>query len=313
MGICGDRSYGEKKSLPDINYDFLIKKEIQKEGLDVYKPKNCIYSSAQIKCPICKCNLSEEEYLMIDNQLKLVNENGLLQLINKFNDEVKAPYKIDNINDLEIIYNQIRECVNAIEDNRYYKYICTSNELCQRTENQEIYIDLCSLSNLNNLKNNLSIDIDRLKADENYKNKYLNNKAEIHNIYTKKQRKYQIEEKYRPEFERNTFEKEQYDYERIKMLIKQVYEGDLARAKLTYPNTPGMIPFDYKPNPSGFWYANESNLKYSGTKKKLKKFIEDLTGENMYDVIVVMEKWEYKEFQKYILERKSDYEELINI
>jgi hypothetical protein len=42
---------------------------------------------------------------MIDNQLKLVNENGLLQIINKFNDEVKAPYKIDNINDLEIIYN----------------------------------------------------------------------------------------------------------------------------------------------------------------------------------------------------------------
>ena len=278
MGICGESEInGAKKSLPDINYDFLIKKEIQKEGLDVYKPKNCIYSSAQIKCPICKCNLSEEEYLMIDNQLKLVNENGLLQLINKFNDEVKAPYKIDNINDLEIIYNQIRECVNAIEDNRYYKYICTSNELCQRTENQEIYIDLCSLSNLNNLKNNLSIDIDRLKADENYKNKYLNNKAEIHNIYTKKQRKYQIEEKYRPEFERNTFAKEQYDYERIKMLIKQVYEGDLARAKLTYPNTPGMIPFDYKPNPSGFWYANESNLKYSGTRKKLKKFIEDLT------------------------------------
>jgi hypothetical protein len=71
-----------------------------------------------------------------------------------------------------------------------------------------------------------------------------------------------------------------------------------------------MIPFDYKPNPSGFWYANESNLKYSG---KLKKFIEDLTGENMYDVIVVMEKWEYKEFQKYILEREPDYEELINI
>ena len=34
----------------------------------------------------------------------------------------------------------------------------------KRTENQEIYIDLCSLSNLNNLKNNLSIDIDRLKA-----------------------------------------------------------------------------------------------------------------------------------------------------
>ena len=47
--------------------------------------------------------------------------------------------------------------------------------------------------------------------------------------------------------------------------------------------------------------------------KKLKKFIEDLTGENMYDVIVVMEKWEYKEFQKYILERESDYGELINI
>ena len=315
MGMCCESSSSneEKKSLPDINYDFLMKKEIQKDGLDVYKPKNCISSSSQIKCPICKCNLLEEEYIMINNQLNLANENYLLQLINNFNDEVKSPYKIDNINDLEIIYNQIRECAKAIEDNRYYKHVCTNNELCQRNENQEIYIDLCSLSNLDNFQNILSIDIDRLKTDENYRNKYLNEKAVIYDIYTKKQRKYQIEEKYRPEFERNTFEKEQYDYERITMLIKQIYEDDLARAKMIYPNIPGMIPFDYNPNPSGFWYAHETNFKYSGTRKKLKKFIEDLTGENMYDVIVVMEKWEYEEFQKYILEREPDYEELINI
>ena len=310
MGICCESlcgTNGPKNSIPDKNYDFLIKTEIQKDGLEVYKPEYCIYSSTQIKCPICKCRLLEEEYIILDNQLNLANEKILFQLIDKFNDEVKAPYKIDNINDLEIIYNQIRECVKTIEDNRYYKHICSNNDLCQRKENQEIYIDLCSFSNLDNLQNNLSIDIDKLKTDENYKNKYLNSKAIIHNIYTKKQKKREIEEKYRPEFERNTFEKEQYEYNRITMFIKQVYEGELARQNLTFPNTPNMIPFINKPNPSGFWYSHENNLKYSVTRKKLKKFIEDLTGEKMYDVIVVMENWEYKEFQKYILERESDF------
>ena len=315
MGIC-ETSYRPdeiKKPNPDINYNFLIKKEFQKDGIDVYKPKNRIYSSSQIKCPICKCDFLEEEYLIINNKLNLANENQLFELIMNFNEEAKSPYKIDNIDDLEIIYKQIRDYTKVIEDNRYYKHNCTNNQLCQRTENLEIYIDLCSLSNFDNLKNNLSVDIERLKTDENYKNKYLNNKAMMYNIYTKKQRKRQIEENYRTEFEQNTFKKEQYDYERITILIKKIYEDDLERSKFMTPNIPHIVPLDTKPNPSGIWYAHETNFRYSGTRKKLKRFIEDLTGENIFDVIVVMEKWEYEEFQKYILEREPDYEELINI
>ena len=161
MGIC-ETSYRPneiKKPNPDINYNFLIKKEFQKDGLDVYKPKNRIYSSSQIKCPICKCDFLEEEYLIINNKLNLANENQLFELIMNFNEEAKSPYKIDNIDDLEIIYKQIRDYTKVIEDNRYYKHNCTNNQLCQRTENLEIYIDLCSLSNFDNLKNNLSVDI----------------------------------------------------------------------------------------------------------------------------------------------------------
>ena len=33
----------------------------------------------------------------------------------------------------------------------------------------------------------------------------------------------------------------------------------------------------------------------------------------MYDSNIFMDKWEYKEFQKFILEREPEYEELINI
>jgi hypothetical protein len=224
MGICCSREDGPKKPLPDLSYDFLIKRDIQKDGLDIYKPKTSINSVYQLKCPLCKCVLPEEEYFILNNKLNLANENELSELIKKFNDETKNPYKIDNIDELEIIFNQINDCTKAIEDNRYYRHICTNNELFKRTENQEIYIDLCSLPNLDNLKNNLLVDIDRLKMDENYKNNYLSNKAIIHNNYMKKERKQQIENEYRPAFEKNTSDKEQYEYETTTMFIKQVYE-----------------------------------------------------------------------------------------
>ena len=269
--FCGGN--GQKKPFREQNYDFLVKKDIQKDGLDVYQPKESIYSSTQIKCPLCKYDLPEEEYLIINNKLSLVNETKLLDLQNNFNFEVESPDKIDNINELEIIYEQIINCIKSIEDNRYYKHICTNNELNQEIENQEIYIDLCSLSNLDNIKNNLSVDIERLKTDENYKNNYLRNKEEKYNNYIKKERKRQIENKYRPEFEKKTSEKEQYEYEITTMFIKQVYEGEMARINSINNNNPvipGMLPYDpyiSKPNPSGFYYGHETKFRYSGSKK----------------------------------------------
>ena len=313
MGICCSfRENGPKKPLPDLSYDFLIKRDIQKDGLDIYKPKTSINSVYQLKCPLCKCVLPEEEYFILNNKLNLANENELSELIKKFNDETKNPYKIDNIDELEIIFNQINDCTKAIEDNRYYRHICTNNELFKRTENQEIYIDLCSLPNLDNLKNNLLVDIDRLKMDENYKNNYLSNKAIIHNNYMKKERKQQIENEYRPAFEKNTSDKEQYEYETTTMFIKQVYEGELAREN-NNPTIPGMMQIEYKPNPSAYYYSHEAKFRYSGTKKKLYKFIENLTGQTIWDDNIYMQNWEYEEFQKFILEREPEYRELINI
>ena len=312
MGICCSREDGPKKPLPDLSYDFLIKRDIQKDGLDIYKPKTSINSVYQLKCPLCKCVLPEEEYFILNNKLNLANENELSELIKKFNDETKNPYKIDNIDELEIIFNQINDCTKAIEDNRYYRHICTNNELFKRTENQEIYIDLCSLPNLDNLKNNLLVDIDRLKMDENYKNNYLSNKAIIHNNYMKKERKQHIENEYRPAFEKNTSDKEQYEYETTTMFIKQVYEGELAREN-NNPTIPGMMQIEYKPNPSAYYYSHEAKFRYSGTKKKLKKFIENLTGQTIWDDNIYMQNWEYEEFQKFILEREPEYRELINI
>ena len=315
MGVC-DSYRGDKETKnpgPDINYDFLIEKGIQKDGLVIYKPRQRIHSSSQIKCPLCKLPLSEEEYSIINNKLELINEIKLSDLITKFNLAVESPYEIDNINDLEIIYNQISECAEVIEDNRYYKHICINNELCQRTDNQEIYIDLCSISNLDNLNNKLAVDIYKLKTDENYKNNYLNKKEKIHNIYIKKEKKRQIEDKYRSEFEKKCFDKDQYEFERITMNIKQLYESELARNKNDTPNIPNLLPYRNKPNPYFYYNSNQYYFKYSGTKAKLKKFIENLTGEIMYDSNIFMDKWEYKEFQKFILEREPEYEELINI
>ena len=97
------------------------------------------------------------------------------------------------------------------------------------------------------------------------------------------------------------------------MNIKQLYEDELARNKNNTPNIPNLLPPRNKPNPYYYYNSNQYYFKYSGTKAKLKKFIENLTGEIMYDSNIFMDKWEYKEFQKFILEREPEYEELINI
>ena len=88
--------------------------------------------------------LPEEEYTIIEEKINKGGENKLLDLIVYYNREAETEDKINNISELEDIYNQIKDYSKKIENNRYYKHICTNNELCQRMNNQEIYIDLCS-------------------------------------------------------------------------------------------------------------------------------------------------------------------------
>jgi len=311
MGNC---NCGEKKKRPDMNYNFLIKKEEKKDGLDVYRPQTTIFSFSEIKCPLCKCDLPEEENQIIEKKLSFYRENKLSKLIDYYNTEANAEDKIDNISDLEDIYNQIKDYSQEIENNRYYKHTCTNNELCQRMNNQEIYLDLCSFD-INNFQSSLIVDINRLKTDENYKNNYLNKKAVAYNKYIKKQRKIEIENKYRDEFEQYTFEKEKYEYEKDTMAIRHTYEMHLAQNKLFDPpdDNPYLKPLDNKPDPSFYWYSYKDYFKYSWSRKKLKSFIEDLTGEKMYDACIVMESWEYEEFVDYILKREPEYYELLNI
>ena len=125
--------------VPDNNYDFLQKKDEQKDGLDVYKPKSVVYYASEIKCPLCKCRLPKQEIEIIKNILDVPSKKKLDRLFNKYNQEADAEYKIDNIKDLEAIYNEIQETVKTIEEKRFYKHTCVRNEICKRTQNQDIY------------------------------------------------------------------------------------------------------------------------------------------------------------------------------
>ena len=69
---------------------------------------------------------------------------------------------------------------------------------------------------------------------------------------------------------------------------------------------PGMITFKFPA--SNEWYKEKNVFKYSGNQKKVLNFIQNLTGQTIYDKIYIGEK-EYKEFQKFILEREPDYED----
>ena len=308
MGICEAK---HKKDVPDLSYDFLTKHKHQKDGLDVYKPKKIISSYDQIKCPLCKFKLPTEEYIIIENKLNEGSENDLLRLINDYNEEASRIDILDNINTLESKYNQIQSCSKKIQANRYYKHICTNNEACQRMNNQEIYIDLCVNSNIDNFGNKLKIDPNRLKDDENYRNKYINDKKDEHIKYMRKRRKAEIENKYRPHFDEYCFQKEIYDFERIKMMINDVYKE--KEPQNPYPNNPNLITFPMGPDPSQIYWSQESNFRYSATKKKLKEFVEDFTGKEMYDNPIMMQDWEKEEFKKFILNNEPEYNELLDI
>ena len=307
MGICEsghNRPFEEE--VPDLEYDFLIKKDDQKDGLDIYKPKSIINYSSQIKCPLCKYKLSQEEYLIIDNILNIGNENEFFNLIYEYNKEASRIDILDNINILESIYIKIKNYSKILEKNRYYKH------KCQRINNQEIYIDIFYSSIIYNFDKELNIDINKLRTDENYKLNYINNKRNEYIKYTKKKKKIEIENQYINQFEEKNFQKEKHDFERITMMIQHLYENEKERQP-KYDNNPYLVPIDMKPDPLGIYLAHECNFRFSITKKKLKEFIEDLTNEKIYDYPIVMYDWEKEEFKKFILERESEYYDYLNI
>lgn len=143
------------ENIPDINYNFFTKVESQKkEGLDIYKASSTIDYYTVFRCPLCKCLYTKEEEGIIKNKLNIENYNG----------QTESGEKIDNIDELESIYNQLQEIAKSIEQNRYHKHTCINNELCQRSNNQDIYIDLCSIDNIKNyIENKLKVNLNKLK------------------------------------------------------------------------------------------------------------------------------------------------------
>lgn len=165
-----------KEDVPDKDYDFLIKQENQKDGIDLYKPKSTINYSYEIKCPLCKIMLASEERQKIQNILSTGSERLLDSIIKDYNKEADSVDKIDNIDKLEAIYKKMEEIAKTIEEMRFYKHSCTRNDICQRKENQDIYIDLCFNSPQEKMEKDLKVDLNKLKTDENYKNKYLSDR-----------------------------------------------------------------------------------------------------------------------------------------
>ena len=248
--------------VPDNNYDLLVKKDEQKDGLDVYKPKSIVYYASEIKCPLCKCRLPEQELEIIEKILDVSSETKLKRLFNKYNQEADAANKIDNIKDLEAIYNEIQETVKTIEEKRFYKHTCIRNEICKRTQNQDIYIDLCFGEPKENIDKNLKVDLNKLKTDENYRNKYLSNKKVAYQKYMREQKISQIESEYQDEFEEMTFRKEQNKYEWATRTIKESY-----RRHCEIEDRKGPMEIRFKFQASQEWYKEKGTFKYSSTKK----------------------------------------------
>ena len=295
-----------KEETPDMSYDFLVKQEDKKDGLEVYKPKSRITHSFQIKCPLCKFNLPKEERTILQDIITNSSENKLDSLFSKYNEEADSADKIDNISDLGKIYNQIQEMAKTVEAKRFYKHTCTRNEECKRTENQDIYFDLCFVSPQESIAKNLKVDYNKLKTDENYRQNYLDNKKIAHEKYIRTQKRKEIEDEYRSEFEDYTFLKERNLYEEVKRNFKFLYEQHLQNEERKGPYE---IRFEFQA--SSQFALRKNDLKYSGSQKRFLNFVRDLTGQNIYENITMGNR-EYKEFQKFILERDSEYADYLD-
>ena len=306
-GCCSEPKTNEDRPL--MSYDFLIKKDEKKDGLDVYKPKSIIRSNDEIRCPLCKCKMPNEDKTIIQNKIKSGGERYLFDIINKYNREVDTNMKLADINALENIYNEIQRFCTFIGPNRYFKHTCTRNNICRRATNQDIYIDLYCNSSKNCYEEYLKIDIRKLKTDENYRNDYIKKKEIAYEKYIKRVRKIQIENEYRADFEEYIFNKEKYEYYSNTSFIKFKYKYQLSLKPGEYgydPNSPDL-------NATSIFRANVGIYFYTGTKKRFKQFLQNLTGQriDVYEpYYIIMRDKELNEFKEYILQREPEYSEL---
>ena len=303
MGCIDDCS---NENIPDETYDFLIKQKEPKDGLEVYKPKSTISYVSQIRCPLCKCRISTEEKTIIQDIFNMGNESKLLALIENYNREVDNDDEIDDIDELEYLYSKIKDMAEIVESNRFYKHTCTKNEICKRTSNQEIYIDLCLYSPKNKIKNGIKLDFNKLKNDDIYRNNYLNAKKILYEKKLKREKRKQIENAYIYEFEEITFKLERDKFELAKQKILIEYENYLRGQSI---NSPYNVRFEF--DASLEWFKEKRNLIYTSSKKKLLKFIEKLTGQTIYDNLNMPDD-EFFLFQKFIIERDPEYYELLD-
>ena len=127
--------------------------------------------------------------------------------------------------------------------------------------------------------------------------------------YIKRVRKMQIEREYRADFEEYTFNKEKYNYDSSTSFIKYIYTNQLSKK----PGEFGYDPESPDLDATSLFRQYVSKFRYNGTKKRLKQFLQNLTGQRI-DIIesnyIILRDEEINEFQEYILQREPEYSEL---
>ena len=303
---CGKESIQTNDDLRDLKYNTLVKQEEKKDGLDVYKTNKFLNSSRDVKCPLCKFPLSEEENKAIDNILK----NGyfkFLDIVREYSDVDFINLTDDILEKLESVYAKLEEPKKYIEENRYFYHLCTRNAQCQRMENQAIYIDLIEKPVGFDFDSLLPYDHKKLRTDPEYRKEISQQKTEAYNKKMNKIRIQEIENYYRAEFEDYCIEVEDSQIYRAKNDIKFGYD---CRAK------PGDICYKSPEELArSLWDCNERMVFYSASKNILLDYIIQLTGETPFKITGInrigMSDREYYDFQEFIKKRNSEYSELL--
>ena len=303
---CGKESIQTQDDLRDFKYNTLVKQEEKKDGLDVYKTNKILNCSKDVKCPLCKFPLSEEENKAIDNILK----NGyfkFLDIVREYSDVDFINLTDDILEKLESIYAKLEEPKKYIEENRYFYHLCTRKAECQRMENQAIYIDLIDEVVGFDYDSLLPYDHKKLISDPEYRKEISQRKTEAYNKRMNKIRIQEIENEYRAEFEDYCIEVEDSQIYRAKNDIKFGYD---CRAK------PGDICYKSPEELArSLWDCNERMVFYSASKNILLDYIIQLTGETPFKITGItrigMSDREYYDFQEFIKKRDSEYEELL--
>ena len=162
MGLCS----GQGKSDINPNYNTFIKRDELKDGLELYKTKEYIYSIQQIRCPIIKDKLSFEENTKLETQINYADKN-LIELFDKYNNLINNIYQVDIFSELDMLNNKIESAIKKLEENRYFLHVC---------KNQQIYLDI-SIFDINYNFNDKIIDkryiFENWKNNLNVKNKLL--------------------------------------------------------------------------------------------------------------------------------------------